>query len=213
MKTLVAEDNPTTLFLLQSALTDWGYEVVAVANGAEAWQRLQEDDSFRLILLDWKMPEMEGVEVCQRLRQLPGREAAYVIILTSKVHKDDLVAGLAAGADDYITKPFDPAELQARLQVGVRIVQLQQSLAERVHELETALAHVKQLHGLLPICAYCKKIRDDHNYWQQVESYISSHSDAQFSHGVCPECFERIVKPELESMHPPPRPGPETRST
>lgn len=115
--------------------------------------------------------------------------------------------GLDAGADDYIIKPFNREELRARVKVGVRILDLQNNLAGRVSELERAMAGVKQLQGLLPICCYCKKIRDDQNYWQQVEGYISRHSEAQFSHGVCPDCFEKIVKPELaRSMHPLPNP-------
>jgi phosphoserine phosphatase RsbU/P len=86
------------------------------------------------------------------------------------------------------------------VQVGMRIVELQHSLADRVTALEEALARVKQLQGLLPICSYCKKIRDDRNYWQQVESYISEHSEAQFSHSICPECYEGRVKPELDQL-------------
>ena len=108
--------------------------------------------------------------------------------------------GLDAGADDYLAKPFDRNELRARVQVGVRVVELQRHLAEHIKELETALSQVKQLQGILPICSYCKKIRDDQNYWQRVESYISDHSEAEFSHSICPSCYEDVVKPELE-MH------------
>jgi response regulator RpfG family c-di-GMP phosphodiesterase len=102
------------------------------------------------------------------------------------------VAGLDAGADDYVVKPFDQEELRARVQVGIRVLKLQRSLADRVTELELALDRVNQLQGLLPICCYCKRIRDDRNYWHQVEAYIENHSDAQFSHGVCPECIEKL---------------------
>src|SRR5439155_4831059 len=105
-----------------------------------------------------------------------------------------IVTGLQAGADDYITKPFDRGELQARLQVGRRIVELQKGLADRVRELEAALSRVRQLQGLLPICAWCKKIRDDQNYWHQVETYIGSHSDARFSHGICPDCLKTVME-------------------
>jgi CheY-like chemotaxis protein len=200
MRALVAEDNCTTRLLLESTLAEWGYEVVAASDGAAAWQELQRQHTPELILLDWKMPGMDGIEVCRRLRQLPDAQAAHVILVTARRDKEDIVAGLEAGANDYITKPFEPSELRARLQAGARIVELQKHLADRVRELECALAKVKQLHGLLPICAYCKKIRDDRNYWQQVESYITSHSEAQFSHGICPDCHERVVKPELEAM-------------
>ncbi len=200
MRALIAEDNSTTRFLLESTLTEWGYQVTATCDGAEAWQELQRERAPELILLDWKMPGMDGIEVCRRLRRLPAARTAHVILVTARGGKEDVVAGLEAGANDYITKPFEPSELRARLQAGARIVELQNNLADRVRELENALARVKQLHGLLPICAYCKKIRDDHNYWQQVEAYITSHSEAQFSHGICPDCHERVVKPELEAF-------------
>src|SRR5438105_4546344 len=200
MKVLIAEDNSTTRSLLQEALTDWGFDVLATRDGAEAWQVLSRGEAPELILLDWTMPEMDGIEVCKAVRHLPHVRANYIILLTARDSPDDIVVGLEAGADDYITKPFEPAEVRARLQAGVRIVELQRSLARRVHELEDALTRVKQLHGLLPICSYCKKIRDDQNYWQQVEAYISSHTDAQFSHGVCPDCYEGIVRPEIEAF-------------
>lgn len=200
MRTLIAEDDATTRYLLEATLRHWGYEVIATADGEAAWQELQGEHPPELILLDWKMPRLDGLEVCRRIRSSPRGQVNYVILLTGKGQIQDVVAGLRAGADDYIAKPFDPAELQARLQTGARIVSLQRSLAERVRELEGALSRVKQLQGLLPICAYCKKIRDDQNYWQQVEAYLTSHADVHFSHGVCPECFERIVKPEMEAL-------------
>jgi response regulator RpfG family c-di-GMP phosphodiesterase len=101
--------------------------------------------------------------------------------------------GLDAGADDYVVKPFNQAELRARVHVGMRMLGLQESLARRVTELEAALASVKQLRGLLPMCSYCKKIRVDDSYWQQLEGYITEHSEAKFSHGICPECFPALL--------------------
>ena len=117
----------------------------------------------------------------------------YIIMLTAKTDKEDLVDGLDAGADDYITKPFDRQELRARIGVGVRIAELQKNLAYRVVELEAALSRVRQLQGLLPICSYCKRVRDDQNYWQQVDSYVSKHTEVEFSHSICPACYDRLV--------------------
>jgi response regulator RpfG family c-di-GMP phosphodiesterase len=122
----------------------------------------------------------------------------YLLVLTARGEKSDIVAALDSGADDYIIKPYHSGELRARVRVGERILSLQASLNDRVSELEEALGQVRALEGILPICCYCKRIRDDQNYWQQVESYISQHSQAQFSHGICPGCWEAVIKPELE---------------
>lgn len=200
MRILIAEDDRETARLLKALLDKWGYEVLMARDGAEAWKELQAETSLRLAILDLMMPYMSGLELCRKIRALPARASLYIILLTAKTGKEDVLAGLAAGADDYITKPFDIQELRARLQVGVRIVELQESLAGRVRELEDALAQVKQLRGLLPICSYCKKIRDDQNYWQRLESYLGQHSGARISHSVCPECYENHVKPDLEQL-------------
>ncbi len=153
-----------------------------------------------MALLDWQMPMMDGPEVCRSVRANPLRDSLHIILLTSVGGSQNIINGLRSGADDYVTKPFNRDELRARLDVGRRIVQLQHNLATRVKELEDALAHVKQLQGLLPICSYCKKIRNDRNYWQQVETFIHENSEAKFSHGICPDCYEKIIKPELNSL-------------
>jgi DNA-binding response OmpR family regulator len=200
MKVLIAEDDTISRRLLEATLMRWGYEVVVASDGVEAWEALQGDDAPLLAILDWMMPGMDGLELCRRIRKMPSSTPPYLILLTAKGRREDLVTGLEAGANDYVAKPFNREELRARVQVGVRMVELQQSLADRVKALEEALARVKQLQGLLPICSYCKKIRDDQNYWQQVESYIAEHSQAQFSHSICPDCYERLVKPELDQL-------------
>jgi phosphoserine phosphatase RsbU/P len=197
VKILIAEDDPVSKRYLEAALHKWGYDVSVATNGAEAWRRLQEEEPPPLAILDWMMPELDGLEICRRIRTDPLVERMYVILLTARTGKGNAVAGLEAGADDYVTKPFDRKELRARVQVGARVVRLQTHLAARVRELEGALAKVKQLQGLLPICSYCKKIRDDRNYWRQVESYLSEHSEVQFSHGICPECYAKLLESGL----------------
>ena len=198
MKILIAEDDETSRSVLTRALAKWEYEAVITDNGEEAWQKIQTADDPVLAILDWMMPVMDGIEVCRKVREAFPRRPIYIILLTAKERTEDVVAGLQAGADDYVTKPFDLSELKARIQVGERMVKLQSELAARVNELEEALSHVKQLQGLLPICCYCKKVRDDKDYWQDVETYFSERSDLLFSHGYCPACFETKVKPKLE---------------
>ena len=200
VKVLIADDELVCRRILETTLVEGGYEVVIAADGLEAWHAFQDHDPPAIAVLDWMMPRLDGVEVCRRVRQTPLSPPPYILILTARSDKEDVVLALEAGADDYIIKPFSRAELRARVQVGGRIVELQRALAARVLELEGALARVKQLQGLLPICSYCKKIRNDRNYWQQLENYIGERSEAQFSHSICPECFEKFARPELEKL-------------
>jgi phosphoserine phosphatase RsbU/P len=193
MHVLVAEDDRVTRELLARTLARIGCDATLVDDGGAAWEYLRVADAPTLAILDWMMPGMDGPEICRRVRADLPLAHMYLLIVTAREAQGDLIAGLSAGADDYIVKPFDPGELQARVVVGIRVLSLQQKLAERVAELQTALANVKQLRGLLPICSYCKRIRGDDQYWQQVEGYISEHSDAQFSHGICPACFENLA--------------------
>jgi phosphoserine phosphatase RsbU/P len=192
MKLLIADDDPVSRRLLQASLEKWGYDVNSAVNGSAAWKIMQEPQPPQLLVLDWLMPDIDGLELCRRARKMKPLQSCYIILLTSRATKSDIVEGLEAGADDYITKPFDPGELRARVQVGKRVIDLQTALAERLHHLEEAMARVTQLQGLLPICCYCKKVRDDKNYWHQVESYVARHVDVRFSHGVCPDCIGRL---------------------
>jgi DNA-binding response OmpR family regulator len=201
MKVLVAEDDRVARRMLETVLSEWGYEVTAVGDGLAALQALARADAPQLAILDWVMPGIDGSEVCRRVRAEPNPRPFYLLMLTVKRGREDVIAGLQAGADDYIAKPFDPGELEARLQVGRRMLDLQRSLAARVRQLEEAMQQVKQLRGLLPMCMYCKKIRDEENYWEQVEAYLAAHSEATFSHSICPHCYESIVKPELQALN------------
>lgn len=200
MQILIAEDEPISRRVLQSFLVKWGYDVVVTEDGQQAWDKLRGPDAPHLAVLDWMMPGVDGLQVCRNVRTIERAQRTYILMLTAKTHKDDIVTALEAGADDYLTKPFDPEELRARLHAGERILQLQGELNQRIHELENAMETVGLLQGLQPICCYCKKIRNDKNYWEQLESYVSEHSEAQFSHGICPECMEKIVKPDVDAL-------------
>jgi DNA-binding response OmpR family regulator len=132
------------------------------------------------------MPKMNGLDLCRRIRSEQKPEYTYVIILTALDRKVGYLEGMNAGADDFVTKPCDLVELSVRLRVAGRILALQ--------------SEVQQLEGLLPICPNCKRILNEKNEWQQVETYITRRTDAQFSHGICPECYESIMKPQLEAL-------------
>jgi DNA-binding response OmpR family regulator len=195
MKILIAEDNFTSRSLLQAVLQKQGHEVLSTESGREAWEALQRPDAPRMAILDWMMPDLDGLEVVRRIRGLPTDQPPYIIMLTTKGEKSDIIAGLEAGANDYLTKPFDAKELRARIEVGVRMVEIQGALADQVKRLQKALEEVRTLRGIIPICATCKKIRDDRGFWQRVEAYVGDHTEAVFSHGICPEC---LVKAEAE---------------
>lgn len=200
LKILIAEDDNTSRRMLQVMLTKWGYDPLVTKDGNEAWDALRVPDAPRLAILDWMMPGKDGVEICRQMHESSPGDPKYFILLTAKGRKEDIVSGLEAGADDYITKPFASEELRARVHAGERILHLQTTLANRVRELQEALDKIKTLEGIIPICSYCKKIRDDQSYWQQLESYISQHSQAEFTHGVCPECFEKHIKQQIELL-------------
>ena len=188
MKVLIADDDRIATTKLSHALAKWSFDARAAHDGESAWTLIQAE-APQLAIVDWMMPVLDGPALCRRIRQDPATAHMYLILLTSRDSRADVIAGLDSGADDYLIKPFDTEELRARLHVGVRVLTLQERLADRVAELEAAVSVVKRLQGLIPICSYCKRIRTDSNDWEQLESYISEHSDAQFSHGICPPCL------------------------
>jgi phosphoserine phosphatase RsbU/P len=192
-RVLIAEDDPVSRRALEATLAGWGYPVVVTVNGTEAWAVLCAAGSPELAVLDWMMPGLDGAEVCRRIRAAGRAEPPYIVLLTAKDRPENAAAGLEAGADDYLVKPFSRVELRARLRVGERTLALQRGLADRVRALELALAQVKRLQSLLPMCAWCRKIRNDANYWQDLESYVVEHSDSHFTHGICPECRRRVA--------------------
>ena len=189
---LLAEDDARYRRILSHYLTSWGYTVVGVQDGTEAVAALTGEDAPALALIDWMMPGMEGPEVCKRVRGLSHRPYTYIILLTAKSDKCEVAFGFEAGADDYLTKPCDMAELRARLKVGERMVTLERTLAQQVDTLQHALDHVRQLKELLPICAWCKRVRDDKDYWHSIEEYLHVHTGTDFTHGICPHCVEAM---------------------
>jgi len=191
---LIAEDHYVSRHLLERNLSNWGFSVVSAEDGEAALKILAADNAPPIAILDWMMPKLDGVEVCQRVRALKDRPYVYLLLLTAKSQKEEVAAGLEAGADDYVIKPFDPDELRARLKVGQRVVNLERTLARKITDLEQAIADVRKLKELLPICMYCKSVRDDKDYWHQIEEYIHSETGTDFTHGVCPKCLTKLQK-------------------
>lgn len=192
MRILIAEDDLTSRAMLAKVLDKAGYDVLQAPHGGEAWKQFQHPNAPRLAILDWGMPVIDGLELVRRVRSRQADRIPYLIMLTIRGDKADVTAGLEAGADDYIAKPFDPGELLARVRVGFRIIEMQDMLAAKVQELSQALEQIRTLRGIVPICANCKKIRDDEGFWQQVEVYVRDHTEAEFSHGICPECMKKL---------------------
>ncbi|MBP7864586.1 MAG: response regulator [Acidobacteria bacterium] len=190
---LMVDDIPQNLQVLTEILMKGdAYEIAAAAGGAEALEAVEEL-SPDLVLLDIMMPGMDGFEVCRRLKASPRARDIPIIFLTAMTQTADIVRGFEEGAVDYVTKPFNATELLARVRTHLQVRRL-------IAGLQEALAQVKQLSGLVPICAHCKKIRDDKGFWDAVETYIENHSDARFTHGICPDCVAALY-PAFAARH------------
>jgi phosphoserine phosphatase RsbU/P len=187
MKILIAEDEIVSRLLLESTLKNSGHEVTAVRNGLEAIELLKVPSRFQVIISDWKMPEVDGLELCRRIRAKQGEAYVYFVLLTAlDAEKNNLREAMDAGIDDFLTKPIDPEAIWMRLRVAERILGY--------------TARIGRLESLLPICMYCSKVRNDKDYWQQIDSYVHQHTGMTFSHGVCPECYANKVRPELDAL-------------
>lgn len=179
MRILIAEDDPVSVKILQFTLQHWGHDVITTSDGAAAWEAF-ERDPVRVIISDWMMPGLDGLELCQKVRSRPKTEYAYFILLTAiNTGRDNLRKAMDAGIDDFLTKPLDREAVFMRLRVAERILGY--------------TTEIKMLKELIPICMYCKRVRDDQDYWQQVETYIHQQTGSQFSHGICPDCFQKQV--------------------
>ncbi|ACH37407.1 MAG: hypothetical protein ACD_55C00013G0001 [uncultured bacterium] len=191
-KLLVVDDTPENLIILYKILRK-EYEVLGANSGKEALLALAENRPD-LILLDVMMPEMDGLEVCRILKDDSRYRDIPVIFVTALSDEVDESRGFKAGAVDFLSKPVNPVILSHRVAVHLELQSQKEALTRKNQELQEALSRVKELSGLLPICMTCKKIRDDQGYWNQLESYISLHSEALFSHGYCPECAAAAMK-------------------
>ncbi|MCD6362290.1 MAG: response regulator [Armatimonadetes bacterium] len=196
MRILCVDDDPATRALLKRALEAAGYEVIPATGGDEAI-RIWEEQRPQIVITDWVMPGADGEQLCRHIRAAHDERYTYIIMLTVKELQEDVLAGLRAGADDYIKKPFDRHELVQRVKAGHRIIRLETTLAEKIGELREALGRVRTLEGILPTCSYCGKIRDEDGNWHTLESYIRHTTLAEFSHGYCPECAAKHVLPHL----------------
>jgi sigma-B regulation protein RsbU (phosphoserine phosphatase) len=196
MKILIVEDDPIAGAVLEASLKALGHEVELAPDGDAGWQ------SFcllprRLVISDWKMPGRDGLELCRNIRARGGDYTYFILLSNLANSAENLDQAMEAGADDFLAKPANPAELRARLRVAERILNY--------------ATQVRQLQEIIPVCGYCRKMRDDQNYWSQVEEYINKQTGSEFSHGVCPDCYERVVVPEMTKLGVKPPVYPEAR--
>jgi CheY-like chemotaxis protein len=184
-KILMAEDDPVSAKILQVALMNLGYDPIIAGDGAEAWG-IFDQEPIRLIVSDWMMPDLDGLALCEKIRLRPQTPYVYFILLTANhTSPENYALATAAGVDDFLTKPLDRTAIQMRLAVGERILKY--------------TTEIRQLRELIPICIYCRKVRDEQDYWEQVETYIQKETGSRFSHGACPECCGK----ELERFREP----------
>jgi len=207
MEILIADDDSTSQNLLKGILEKGGYDKIQLTSSGEEALDLIGKTPPDLILLDIFMPGIKGYEVCRRVRTCESTTHIPILMVTGgAVEADESIAkSFQAGATDFITKPISAIELLSRVKASLTIKQNHERLIDELKsrlkaekekekliiDLQQTLAQVKQLSGLLPICSYCKHIRDDKGYWNQIEKYLRNHSDADFSHSICPECAKK----------------------
>lgn len=189
VKILIAEDEFTTRMMIQVCLENWGYRVESVTNGEEAWAIMRKDDAPQIAILDWEMPEMDGVEVCRRVKEMEGENLPYVILLTARDSNTDILQGFDAGADDYMTKPFNDDELRARVRVAERLVRTQVSLTESVAELKDVLNQLEMLESRVEICGECHKVFSPYDgEWHSFADVLRNGADPRVVVKNCPGC-------------------------
>lgn len=191
VKILIAEDELTTRMLVQVSLENWGYRVESVVNGQEAWLALKQKDAAQIAILDWEMPELDGPEVCRKVKEIGEGNSPYIIMLTGRDSDNDIAKGFDAGADDYMTKPFNDNELRARVRVAERMVRTQTSLSDSVTELKEVLNHLEMIREGVVVCQSCCNIlNNDDDQWYSIEESVKNQDDPRFIQTVCPNCIQ-----------------------
>ena len=195
---LVVEDESVIAMDIERNLQSLGYDVVAkVVSGEQAIVKM-EADNIDLVLMDIMLgTEMDGIEAAEQIR---SRFKVPVVFLTAFADDKILARAKIAGPHGYIVKPFDQTDLKIAVVIALHTAKVEAEREQLIAELQEALSKVKALSGLLPICASCKKIRNDKGYWQAVEGYISEHSEAEFTHGICPDCIKKLY-PDIYEKH------------
>jgi DNA-binding response OmpR family regulator len=195
---LVVDDSPEILHTTSRLLKSAGYSVLEASSGADCLESVRACRPD-LVLLDVHLPDVLGYEVCRRIKDDKDLRGTYVVMLSGvMVSSDHQSDGLDEGADGYIIRPVPNRELLARLQSISRIIKAEHERDQVIRELQHALTTIKTLRGMLPICSNCKKIRDDKGYWEEVELYVIKHTDAEFTHGICPECERLLYKDMMD---------------
>ena len=185
MKILIVEDNSVSAAVLEAALVKLGHQPTRAPDGIMGWDAFQ-CEPVRVVVSDWLMPGLDGLELCKRIRARGGEYTYFILLSAQESSGGNLEQAIAAGVDDFLNKPVKIDELRMRLHV-----------AERILNYST---QVQQLESFIPLCSYCKKVRDDKNYWSQIESYINTRTGSQFSHGVCPDCYDRVLVPQMVAV-------------
>ncbi len=193
MRIQIVEDDPIAATLLSASLRALGHEPSLAVTGNDGWEQFRQAPT-RVVISDWMMPELDGLELCRRIRGAGGDYTYFILLSNMSATGENLDQAMAAGVDDFLSKPAKVNELKARLHVAARILNY--------------ATQVRQLEEIIPICGYCRKLRDDQNYWSQVEEYIGRQTGSSFSHGVCPDCYDKVIVPQMKDLgvEPPPYP-------
>lgn len=186
MQILVAEDDHISRKLITTILSNLGHDLIVAENGEEAWRMFQMTP-VRLVVSDWLMPKLDGLQLCQKIRDTAAANYTYFILVTANAaERENYYKAMSVGVDDFLGKPLDRAELEIRLRVAERILK--------------ATSRIESLENVLTICTYTKKIHFPEEGWETIEEFLQKHLGITVSHGVSPDHYEKVIKPQLEEL-------------